>query len=101
MPLIPKAKSKPKNGEWLCKYCDSHVEGKFLPDDTVFCYLCGNQMLVKGMIKIEKPKEIKVKPLNSGITGSIIRYDYGPDAKGQMKVSNITFNGVPYKGEGI
>jgi DNA-directed RNA polymerase subunit RPC12/RpoP len=93
---------KPKNGEYQCLHCEAHVEGRFATTDTVFCYLCGNQMLVKDLVKIEKPKEIKIKPLNNGITGAFVKYDYGPDSNGQMKVSNITFNGIPYtyKGKG-
>jgi len=53
-------------------------------------------MLVKDMVKIERPKEIKIKPLNNGVTGAFVKYDYGPDANGQLKVNNITVNGVPY-----
>jgi len=89
---------KPKHGEYQCvtANCQAHIEGKFLPDDTVFCYLCGNRMLVKDMIKIEKPKEVQVKPVNNS-TGTFITYDYGPGGE----VSNITFNGVPYRGKRI
>jgi hypothetical protein len=53
-------------------------------------------MLVKDMIKIEKPKEVQVKPVNNS-TGTFITYDYGPGGE----VSNITFNGVPYRGKRI
>ena len=89
---------KPKHGEYQCvtANCQAHIEGRFTREDTVFCYLCGSRMLVADMIKIEKPKEVEVKPMNNGVTGAFVKYDYGPDSNGQMRVSNITFNGMPY-----
>src|SRR5215207_10868477 len=52
-------KPKPKNGTYQCITCEAHIEGKFSGEDKVFCYLCGNQMIVKDMVKIEKAKEFK------------------------------------------
>jgi len=88
---------KPKHGKYECPYCrEVCIEGAFLPTDTVWCYLCGNQMLVKDLVRLVELKEVQVKPLNDEVTGAFVEYDYGPDANGQMKVSDITFNGVPY-----
>src|SRR5215216_1470973 len=79
---------KPKHGEYQCLHCEAHVEGRFTITDTVFCYLCGNQMLVKDMIKIEKPKEVQVKPVNNS-TGTFITYDYGPGGKLVILLSTV------------